>query len=192
MTSTLDDFWRDRRDERPELPTALPEAWTFGATPAQADDLLDLVLRGVKDGTASSFWDYEASGDRVPEVGDIGIVTDSTGAPRAVVETTSVRIVPFDEVDADHARAEGEGDRTLAHWRRVHEAYWRAHSEDPRGFDPRMPVVCERFRLVWPAPATTPPAPATTPPAPATTPPAPATTPPAPPITPAPDPTAVA
>ena len=62
--------------------------------------------------------------------------------------TTQVSVVPFDEVDEDHARAEGEGDRTLATWRAIHERYWRRHAQNSRGFDPAMPVVCERFRLL--------------------------------------------
>jgi len=155
VTTTLDGFWNARRSEAPELPIEAPEAWSFGATPEQADDLLGLVLRGVKDGTASSLWDYEATGDPLPVTGERSIVTDGAGVPRAVIETTDVRIVPFDAVGAEHARAEGEGDRTLEHWRRVHEAYWRAHSENPRGFEPDMPVVCERFRLLWPMPTPT-------------------------------------
>ncbi|WP_220034125.1 ASCH domain-containing protein [Curtobacterium sp. MCLR17_043] len=151
MPSTLDDFWTARRSERPSLPEAVPEAWSFGATPEQADGLLQLVLDGVKVGTASSLWDYEATGDPLPAADEVSIVTDGSGAPRAVIETTAVRVVPFDQVDADHAWAEGEGDRTLDHWRRVHEAFWRTHSENPRGFAPDMPVVCERFRLLWPS-----------------------------------------
>ncbi len=68
---TLSAFWAARRDEAPELPEAVPEAWAFGATPDHADGLLDLVLRGIKDGTASSMWDYEATGDPLPEVGEL-------------------------------------------------------------------------------------------------------------------------
>lgn len=64
--------------------------------------------------------------------------------------STQIVIVPFDQVDAEHAGAEGEGDRTLASWRSSHERYWREHSENPRGFAPYMPVVCERFELLWP------------------------------------------
>lgn len=26
--------------------------------------------------------------------------------------------------------------------------FWREYSENPRGFEPDMPVVCERFRLL--------------------------------------------
>ena len=46
-----------------------------------------------------------------------------------------------------HAFAEGEGDRSLVQWREVHERYWRAYSESPRGFELRMPIVCERLEL---------------------------------------------
>ena len=64
-----------------------------------------------------------------------------------------MQIVPFDDVTETHARSEGEGDLSLAAWREIHERYWRSHSENPRGFAPDMPVVCERFRLVYRAPA---------------------------------------
>ena len=57
--------------------------------------------------------------------------------------------MPFDEVSAEHAAAEGEGDRSLAYWRRAHQRFWERHSTDPRGFAPDMPVVCERFEVVW-------------------------------------------
>ena len=144
-------FWDARRTERPELPESLPEVWAFGATPEHADALLDLVLAGIKTGTASSLWDYEATGDPLPRVGDYSVILDGAGAPRAVLETTSLDTVPFDEVTAEHAHSEGEGDRTLDDWRVTHERYWRQHSENPRGFEPDMPVLCERFRVVFPA-----------------------------------------
>ncbi|MCR2791930.1 ASCH domain-containing protein [Microbacterium sp. zg.Y625] len=148
---SLADFWTGCRARLPELPEALPEAWAFGATPGHADELLDLVLAGIKTGTASSLWDYDASGEALPQEGEFSIILDGAGAPRAVIQTTRIDIVPFDQVDAEHAHAEGEGDRTLAQWREVHERYWRAYSENPRGYEPDMPVVCERFRLLYPA-----------------------------------------
>ncbi|WP_306306276.1 ASCH domain-containing protein [Curtobacterium ammoniigenes] len=149
-SSSLLEFWSARRAEAPELPAAVPAAWAFGATPTQADKLLELVLRGIKTATSSSMWDYDAAGEAPPEVGELSVVLDGTGEPRAIIETTSLQIVPFHQVDAEHARAEGEGDRTLGYWRAAHERYWREHSENPRGFEPDMPVLCERFRLLWP------------------------------------------
>ena len=149
MTSddaALHQFWAEARTARPELPA--PEAWAFDATPEHADGLLRLVLDGVKTGTASSLCDYEADGDPLPEVGELSIILDGSGAPRAVLETTEVVTVPFDQVTGEHAHAEGEGDRTLAAWRQIHERFWTEHSHG--GFAPDMPVVCERFRLIHP------------------------------------------
>ncbi|MDN5819898.1 MAG: ASCH domain-containing protein [Brachybacterium sp.] len=142
-------FWSDVRREVPDLPTAVPEAWAFGATPAHADELLALVHAGTKTATASSLGDYEEDGESLPAAGDLSIILDGAGRPRAVLEVTSIQIVPFDRVSEDHARAEGEDDRTLRSWRRIHERFWREHSA--RGFAPDMPVVCENFRVVFPA-----------------------------------------
>ncbi len=152
-TQEIADFWAARRAEIPSLPEDVPEVWAFGATAEQADGLLALVLDGVKTGTASSLWDYEEAGDPVPEVGELSIILDGAGIPCAVIETTAIATVPFDQVDAEHAAAEGEGDLSLGHWRAVHERYWREHSDNPRGYEPDMPVVCERFRVLYPAAA---------------------------------------
>ncbi len=125
-----------------------PPAWSFGATEAEADELLGLVLDGVKTATASAVWDYEVNDEPLPEPGALGIVVDSAGHPRALIETTGVTVVPFDEVDEEQAFAEGEGDRTLASWREVHERFFTDNAEHDRGFATDMPVVCERFRVL--------------------------------------------
>lgn len=151
-TDALSSYWRSVRTEVPGLPVDVPEAWAFGATPEHADSLLEVVLTGVKTGTASAVWDYEASGERMPEIGDLSVILDGAGAPRAVIRTTSLAIVPFDQVTAEHAHAEGEGDRSLAAWRDIHERFWRQHSENQRGWASDMPVLCERFTLVHPGP----------------------------------------
>lgn len=156
-TDAIAEFWQRCRAEVADLPDlpdppALPEeppaAWAFGATPDHADGLLSLVVAGTKTATASSLWDYEHAGDALPQVGELSIILDGSGAPRALIQTTDVVVVPFGEVTAAHAFAEGERDRTLASWREIHERYWTEHSEGPRGYEPDMPVVCESFRLL--------------------------------------------
>lgn len=139
-------FWAEVRSDHPHLPAAPPEAWAFGATPEQADDLLGLVLEGTKTATASAFEDYEAEGESVPLVGDLSIILDGSGSPRAVLEITAIDIVAFAQVSAEHAHAEGEGDRTLDSWQRLHGEFWREHAA--AGFSEDMAVVCERFRVV--------------------------------------------
>ncbi|MGO1182972.1 MAG: ASCH domain-containing protein [Micrococcaceae bacterium] len=151
---TLDDFWQQCHAVLPDLPTLRPEAWAFGATPEHADGLLELVLAGVKTATSSPLWDYEHTGEPVPAVGEFSIILDGSGAPRALLETTEIAVVPFAEVSEEHAYAEGEHDRTLASWRAIHERFWREHSENPRGYAPEMPVVCERFQVRYPLSAT--------------------------------------
>lgn len=141
-------FWASSRIVIEGLPERVPDAWAFGAGEEQADRLLELVLAGTKTATASSLWDYEADQESLPAEGDFSIVLDGRGAPRAVIQTLAVDVIPFNEVTAQHARAEGEGDLSLAQWREAHERFWRKHSSNPRGFDVTMPVVCEAFRLV--------------------------------------------
>ncbi|WP_119697863.1 ASCH domain-containing protein [Microbacterium halotolerans] len=149
QTQAINDFWVAARLHVDDLPLEPAEAWAFGATPEHADQLLALVLDGTKTGTAAALWDHEATGERVPEAGDLSIILDGSELPRALIRTTSIRIVPFDQVDAEHAHAEGEGDRTLTAWREIHEHFWRTYGESGRGFAPDMPVICERFELLW-------------------------------------------
>ena len=127
-----------------------PPAWSFGGTPEQADELVDLVLDGTKTATAGAQWDYEHEQEPLPRVGDLAIVLDGSEQPRALIEIVQVDVAPFDAVDADHAHLEGEGDRSLAHWRIVHERFFTDHATHDRGFSPDMPVVLERFRVLYP------------------------------------------
>ena len=133
------------------LESVVPPAWSFGATPEHADGLLRLVLEGTKTATATALWDFEAEGEELPQAGTLSIILDGAGHPHALIETTDVRVVPFDEVDEEHARLEGEGDLSLEHWRDVHERFFTEHAEHDRGFSPDMPVVLERFRVVYQA-----------------------------------------
>ena len=72
-------YWAGVRAEVAGLPEQVPDAWAFGATSEQADELLGLVLAGTKTGTASSLWDYEAEGEPLPTAGDLSI---RPGRPR--------------------------------------------------------------------------------------------------------------
>lgn len=132
------------------LSSVVPPAWAFGADAEQADQLLRLVLDGTKTATASAREDY-GDDDPLPEPGTLGIVLDGEGRPRALVATTQVRVVAFDEVDAEHAHAEGEGSRTLEEWREVHERFFTEVDPLGRGFRPDMPVVLERLKVLYQA-----------------------------------------
>ncbi len=131
------------------LESLMPPAWAFGGTPEQADALLGLVLDGTKTATASALWDYQADDDPLPEEGGLSIVLDGAGHPRALIATTGVQVVPFDEVDEAHARAEGEGDLSLEHWRAAHREFFTRFAGHDRGFTSDMPVVLETFAVLY-------------------------------------------
>jgi uncharacterized protein YhfF len=136
------------------------EAFHFDDNEASAKELAALVLSGRKRATAALGWVHEAKGIRIPQHGDLSIVTDYAGNEVCVIETTRVDSVPFFEVSAEFAATEGEGDGSLDHWRRVHEAFFARECERiGRTPEPAMPVICERFHVVFkrsPCTSTTP------------------------------------
>lgn len=130
------------------------EAFQFGDSAALADELGQLVLSGIKRATTGSVWSSEATGQRLPRPGDLSVVTDGAGTPLCIIETTQADVMPFDDVSAEFAAVEGEGDGSLAFWRQAHIAYFtRECQRAGRTFSGDMPVSCERFRVVYsPAP----------------------------------------
>lgn len=151
--SDVEQFWaRARGFLGADAQATAPSSWAFGATAKHADELLELVLAGTKTGTAGPLAEYEAEGEHIPFVGELSVVLDGRGRPRALIETTDVQTVPFDRVSEEHAWSEGEGDHTLAAWREIHERFWRTYPVPGREFSYQMPVVCERFRLLYSEP----------------------------------------
>jgi uncharacterized protein YhfF len=71
-------------------------------------------------------------------------VLDGDGRPACVIETTEVTYRLYNEIDANFAYEEGEGDRSLAYWREAHRIYFRRLGR----FSDDMMLMCERFRLV--------------------------------------------
>lgn len=133
---------------------ARPDAFGFGGEGELADELSALVLAGRKRATASLPIEYTSLGEALPKAGDLSIILDGRGAPVAIIERDSVDRLPFDSVDAAFAAHEGEGDGSLTYWREGHTWYFNTvlerHGETLRG---DTPVLCQRFRLVWPKPS---------------------------------------
>jgi uncharacterized protein YhfF len=125
--------------------SAVPEkyrslrSFAFGDSPALADELLDLVLASIKTATCSTEDEPNTS-----TPGERWIVLDGRGTPRCVIETTEVSYRRYSEVDAAFAHDEGEGDRSLAYWRKAHRQYFGRQGK----FSEDMMLMCERFRLV--------------------------------------------
>ncbi len=131
-------------------PEKTPSAFAFGDNPALANELSQLVYAGIKTATCGTLWEWEHDGDPLPQVGQLEIVLDGQGKPLCIIKMVEVAIKPYDEVDASFAYAEGEDDRTLESWRREHCKYFaRVLPRIGRVPEETMPLVCQRFRVVF-------------------------------------------
>jgi uncharacterized protein YhfF len=121
----------------------------YGDSPDLSRELIELIRTGPKRAGTGLLWAYEAESEELPQAGDIEIVVDHEYAPVLVTRITRVEVVPFNEVTAEYAAIEGEGDGSLAYWR---EGHWKFFSRECAriGREPRhdMPVVCSVFELV--------------------------------------------
>ncbi len=131
---TPEQLWKEFVEKFPSYKGKSYDIFTFGDKP---DELLQLVISGEKTATSCIY-----RGGNTNQAGDISIILDSTGNAQAIIEDTKVSVVPFNNVDADFARKEGEGDKTLATWRKIHKAYWKDITPDTM-------LECEEFRLLY-------------------------------------------
>ena len=115
------------------------EKFSFGDSPALADELAALVLAGIKTATC-----WAASEGASTHLGKRMVVLSGSGEPLAVIETVELTQRRFNAVDAAFAYDEGEGDRTLAYWQKAHHRYFTRLGQ----FGEDMLLYCERFRVV--------------------------------------------
>lgn len=125
----------------PEAYEHLPQ-WAFGESKDLANALCALVLSGRKTALATALYTYELDDQPLPEPGNRSVILDGSGQARCVIECVSAEAVPFDEVDAEFAAAEGEGD--LKHWQKTHKKFFEGQGY----FAPDMLLICERFRVI--------------------------------------------
>ncbi len=134
------------------LPTEVAQQITsfsadyFCADETNANLCADLILRGEKRASCSMDYWYSHEGETMPQVGHLQVVTDWSGRPVCIIEITSVEKCKYNEITAEFAAAEGEGDKSLQWWR---EAHWQFFSLecDELGIEPSedMLLVLEHF-----------------------------------------------
>jgi len=145
------ELWATFVKEHPNFEhTPQPDHFYFCDNAHDANVCAELVVKKIKQATAPSVWWYAHHNEPMPNVGDLFIVTDWDGVAKAVIELTNIQQVSYSKVDAAFAHAEGEGDKSLAYWRKVHKAYYRREMEAAgASFNENMLVSCERFRTVF-------------------------------------------
>lgn len=123
----------------------------FCADEYNANVCAELILKDEKTASCSMAHWYDVEGDPMPEVGDLQVVTKWDGEPVCIIEITSVTKCAYQDITAEFAAAEGEGDKSLSWWR---DAHWDFFSKecDELNITPRedMTLVLERFKRVFP------------------------------------------
>ena len=144
---TPKEMWQAYNKINPEIGDEI-DAWAFGV---QADQLADLVLSGEKTATASASELYKLENEPLPQAGSFDVILDSQDKAVCIIEITKVSVVPFNEVSAEHAFKEGEGDKSLAYWQQVHQEFFtECLAEAGLEFSQETGVVLEEFRKAYP------------------------------------------
>lgn len=133
------------------LAVLTPPAWVSGTTVERADAFVEHVLAAGGGATTGAVAQWEAAEEELPRPDTLSILCDGAGRPRALVRTTTVEVLPFDQVPAEHALAEGEADQEAWRSARVAELS-EALAGLGQAWAPDVPVVLERFVLVHPRP----------------------------------------
>ena len=128
----------------------IPESFFFCDNKKDADECAELVFNRIKQATAGSLWSYEKDNTDFPKKGDLFIVTDWEGNAKAIIETTNIKQVPFNQINPEFAKTEGEGDKSLSYWKKVHWDFFSREMEE-YGEKPseNMIIICEYFKIIY-------------------------------------------
>lgn len=157
-TEDIEPFWLDYQRQCGVKVEGFA-ASALGHTGPLADELADLVVRGVKRAHATLHRDFQKDLEPLPQPGDHLVVLDGAGKPRAIVRNTHVELRHFHDIDDRFAFEAGEGDLSLRWWLTAHRQDFAERGER-EGFEASesLELVLEHFDLVWPVQATDTPA----------------------------------
>jgi len=127
------------------------EVWAFCGGGEGANELAELARTGRKTATSSTLLSFRQENAPLPLEGSLSVILYANGEAACVLRDTQVKVVPFNEVSAEHAFREGEGSRTLEEWREIHR---RAFTPDYQAaglpFDETGLCVLEEFERIYP------------------------------------------
>lgn len=128
----------------------LPKSGYFGDNRKDADQLAKLIAKGTKKAASHSLLGLQKRNESIPKIGDFFVVTDWEKHAKCIIRTSSVRLIPFFAITDEHALLEGEGNKSLNYWRKVH---WDYYTRELAEFDKypleSMIIVFEEFEVVF-------------------------------------------
>lgn len=144
-------MWGDFLDAHLEYAfVEAPKTVYFCDNEKDANESVKLVIKGIKKATSLSLLGLQNRKERLPKIGDFMVITNWAGKAQCIVKTTKVVLRPYFSIDEAYANTEGEGDKSLAYWKKAHWEYYTRELE-PFGRVPRdsMIIVCQEFERVF-------------------------------------------
>lgn len=144
-------LWGDYLDKHLEHAFVdAPSVIHFYNNEQDANECAELVKKGIKRAISPSLLGLQYRKEPLPKIGDFMVVTNWEGEAQCLVRTTKVTLKPFFAINEEYAQKEGEGDKSLAYWKKVH---WDYYTKELEAFErvPRdgMIVVCQEFEMVF-------------------------------------------
>ncbi len=119
----------------------------FGVAP---DELGKLVFDGIKRAGTSLVLAYENEMAEYPKVGAYSIVLNSKDEALCIVKIIKTSIKKFSDVDENYAFLEGEGDKSLSYWQRVHREFFGDYLKKlNKEFSDDMEVFMDEYEVVY-------------------------------------------
>ncbi|MBQ4913577.1 ASCH domain-containing protein [Maribacter sp. MMG018] len=127
-----------------------PKTMHFYDNEQDANNCADLTKKGIKKAFSSSLLGIQHRKEKLPKIGDFIVITNWEGEAQCIIQLTSVTLRPYFSINESYAEKEGEGDKSLAYWKKVH---WEYYTRELGSFgrEPRdsMIIVCQEFKKVF-------------------------------------------
>jgi len=147
----MKEYWKNfQKNNNKYINVEQPPSFFFCNNKKDADQCADLVVKKIKQATSPSVWWFTKNKEPFPKIGDLAIVTNWIGEPKAIIRTTKIELIKFKDISERYAFIEGEGDKSLEYWKKVH---WDYYKNEMKEFNEspceNMEIVCEYLETIW-------------------------------------------
>jgi len=151
MKKDIELFWKNFiSDNTKHVNEKIPESFYFCDNEKDANDCAKLVVKNIKQATAPSLWSFKINNEKLPKKRHLNIITNWNKVPQAIILTTKIELIKFSEITAKFAQREGEGEKSLAYWKKVHKAYYKREMQGYKeNFSEDMIIVCQYFNTIY-------------------------------------------
>ncbi|GAK84193.1 hypothetical protein JCM19238_1759 [Vibrio ponticus] len=146
----LDSYLSTLTDEQR---AAIPQVYAeyFCADEYNANECARLVAQGIKRASCSLKQGYDLDQEPLPKVGRLTVVLNWQQEPVCITRHTDVQICPFNQVTAEFAALEGEGDGSYQWWSKAHIKFFTQYAHEVGAtFNENSELVLEKFEKVYP------------------------------------------